>query len=419
MIEFLQILYRAKFKKNQANPIEWFDTNDNKPRAIVQISPAVQANGVLVNYGDVLMYWVAQQELEKRGFSIMCLPREKADCERLKAQGAKLFLDCGGFIYSGSHHKALRSAQAASITAHNASCCKEGGGIAISAPQTFGPFPSNPEEDLNLQVGKMLNQFDLIYGRDPISVENLRQIDPDIDSKIQIAPDLAFLYKPESLEPGIRLLSSRGIDVKKGAKPILGLTLNRQLYDRVPDYLDTMEKVIEFFKAKDAQIVLIPHEHGRGGRNEKDDQFLSNYLAKKTKVATLSKPRKFSYQGEIEYIKAVESAIAKLDLLISGRFHVALRGLSEHVPTLTFSWSHKFEMIFQSLGMSPAEYVLLPEDFIVSEAGVFVCEKLEKAWLRRDETKRHLEANVPLIKQQVAKFLDEAVAIALNHNSLI
>jgi hypothetical protein len=183
MIEFLQILYKAKFKKNQANPIEWFDTNDDKPRAIVQISPAAQPNGVLVNYGDVLMYWVAQQELEKRGFSVMCLPREKADCERLKAQGAKLFLDCGGFIYSGSHHKALRSAQAASITAHNASWCKAGGAIAISAPQTFGPFPSNPEEDLNLQVKEMLNQFDLIYGRDPISVENLRQIDPDVDSK--------------------------------------------------------------------------------------------------------------------------------------------------------------------------------------------------------------------------------------------
>ena len=57
-------------------------------------------------------------------------------------------------------------------------------------------------------------------------------------------------------------------------------------------------------------IVAVPRERfsytrkSLGRRGEKDDQFLSRYLARKTKVATLSKNRRFSNKAEIEYIKA-------------------------------------------------------------------------------------------------------------------
>ncbi len=415
MTTFWQALVHGKFKKNQVNQIEWFDIHDDKPRAIVQVSPAFQPNGVFVNYGDAIMYWATREQLEKRGLRVMCLPREKVDCSQLKAQGAKLFLDCGGFIYTSAHHKSQRSAQAASITAHNARCCRNAGGITISAPQTFGPYSSIPEDDLSLQVREMIEQMDIIYARDSVSADHLRQVYPDgFSSEIGIAPDLAFLYQPDSMEAGLRLLSRKGLDVRPGAKPIVGLTLNRQLYTRVPLYLDTMQKVIKFFKARDVQIVLIPHEHGRYGRHEKDDQFWSNYLAKQSNVATLSRRKRFSHKAEINYIHAIEAAIGAVDFLVAGRFHATLRGLSEHVPTVAFSWSHKYETLFKSIGMSAADSVLGPEDFTVSDTGEIECVKLERAWSKREETKRHLASIIPQVKQQVSQFFDNAVAKALS-----
>ena len=414
MTAFLKSFFTRNFNKREVPPIEWFDINDEKPRAIIQVSPAIQPNGVFVNYGDAIMYWAAREQLTKRGFSVMCLPREKANCEQLQAQAAKLFIDCAGFVYSSAHHKAIRSAQAASITAHNAKCCKQAGAIAISAPQTFGPFNPISEDELSLQLLEMLDRMDSIYARDPISVEYLSQLSPDISPKISIAPDLAFLYQIDSSEAGLRLLSRSGLDVRKGAKPIVGLTLNRQLYDRVPSYLETMKKVITFFKDKGTQIVLIPHENGRYGKKEKDDQFLSHYRVKQTKVATLSKRKRYSQKAEINYIKAVESAIESLDFLVSGRFHVALRGLSGNVPTVAFSWAHKYEMLFQTLGMSPDDNILIEEDLKVNDKDEIVCAKLEQAWSHREETKLHLTNTIPKVKQQVSEFIDKSVELALN-----
>lgn len=381
-----------------------------KPRAIIQVSPAVQPNGVFVNYGDANMYWAAKDQLEKRGFSVMALPREKVDCDQLKAQAAELFIDCAGFAYSILHKSSFRSTQAAEITAHNAGCCREAGATAVTAPQTFGPFAGGSNNELNLHVRNMADQMNFIYARDSLSGEHLGRVYPKVSSKVRIAPDLAFLYQPNSLQAGVRLLSRRGLAVARGARPIVGLTLNRQLYCRVPSYIDMMKTVIDFFKAKKTQIVLIPHEQGRGGQGERDDQFLSNALATQTAIPTLSKKRRLSRNAELQYINAVDGAIGAVDFLVSCRFHAAVRALSENVPSVAFSWAHKFERLFQTVQMSGHDNVVTPEDIAAGEAVDIIYAKLEKAWAMREATRHHLVNTIPVVRRQVAEFLDAAVA---------
>ncbi len=198
-------------------------------------------------------------------------------------------------------------------------------------------------------------------------------------------------------------------------QPLVGLSLNRQLYDRIPPYLDAMRRVIGFFKAKGAQVVLIPHEHGRFGRREKDDQFLCGHLAHMSGVASLSNSERLPQEAEEDYIRSIEAAIGDLDFLVAGRFHAAVRGLAAGVPTAAFSWSHKLETLFHAMGMPSEEHVISAEDLAAGDAGRQLCLKLEKAWERRGGTKGHLAKTIPGIKGQVASYLDEVLSLAELH----
>ncbi|MCA1803642.1 MAG: hypothetical protein LC662_14445, partial [Rhodothermaceae bacterium] len=48
--------------------VKWFSEKGTKPRAILQVSPGIQPNGVLVNYGDQVVYWALTEALTKRNF---------------------------------------------------------------------------------------------------------------------------------------------------------------------------------------------------------------------------------------------------------------------------------------------------------------------------------------------------------------
>ncbi len=406
-------LARWAEKRRNAPLIKWFDSCDSQPRAIVQVSPSLQPNGVFVNYGDAVMWWACREHLQKRGWSVMCLPRERVHRQRLEAQAPALFIDCAGFIYSDAHHSDMRSARNASITTRNATSCRNVGAVIVSAPQTFGPFQGRPDGELNREMRRMIGLMHLICARDEVSAEYLGPLVPEADrSKVRIAPDFAFLYKMDSHEDGHRLLLRQGLAPGPQGRPWVGLSLNRQLHDRIPLYLDLMRRVIEFFKAKGAHVVLIPHEHGRFGRREKDDQFLCGHLARRSEVISLHKRGRLSRQAEESYIRSIEAAIGSLDFLVAGRFHAALRGLAEGIPTVTFSWSHKFETLFRSIGMSVERNVIPAEDLVARDAGEAVTLKLEEAWGQRDETREHLARAIPAIKKRAADYLDEILLLA-------
>jgi polysaccharide pyruvyl transferase WcaK-like protein len=118
-----------------------------------------------------------------------------------------------------------------------------------------------------------------------------------------------------------------------------------------------------------------------------------------------------SRKAEVEYIRALEAAISNLDFLVAGRFHAALRGLAEAVPTVAFSWSHKFEMLFKTVGMSDGRNVISLKNLTASGADTLVCDRLEEAWNRREETKEHLIKTIPPVKERVTNYFEEIVSM--------
>lgn len=407
-----RVLDRMRGRRKRPG-VEPFPPNDRGPRAFVQVSPARQPNGVFVNYGDASMWWAGEQQLQRRGWSVLSVPRERLEAKFVKAQKARLFIDCGGFIYSAAHRKSMKSAHNAGITLENLRSAKRAGAVAVSAPQSFGPFDEEPDSELSRDVRDVLREMDLICVRDAISASHLQALAPDlVQEKLRLVPDWAFLYEVESRHPISEVLERKGLRLEDRSTPLVGLSLNRQVYDRVPSYLDTMGEVVGLFRRMGARVVLIPHEHGRFGQDEKDDQFLCEHLGERAGVVALTRRQRLSREEETAFIEEVEAVLGSLDFLVASRFHAAVRGLSESVPTVAISWSHKFEQLIKTVGVSFDPHVVSLEELQRAAHDAGILGKLEAAWRGRDETRALLQRSVPSLKAQVSRHFDEITAMA-------
>jgi polysaccharide pyruvyl transferase WcaK-like protein len=385
--------------------VEWYAEAAPSPRAIIQVSPGVQGNSMFVNYGDQLMFWAIEEALIKRSYSVLRVPRVALSGRQLKRQRPDIFLDLGGFIYSGLHHKGMKSIQAADATWRNARACRRAGAFVVSAPQTFGPFPGGDDDLLAQSVRRMVTEFDAIYVRDVLSLSHLRELSPGLEAKVRIAPDIAFLWEADPAA-GRDVLARAGVDT---TRPVAGIIPNRQISQRDDTYLDVMAEVIRFLRDAGAEVVVIPHERGRYGKNERDDIYLCRLLAQRTGAASLALPKSDTpppAEEEARYIREVEAAIGALDFLVSGRFHGALSGLAQGVPTVAYAWAHKYPPLFADLGLSPEECILGGHGAAATSAGMAL-ERLAAAWQRRAATRAVLGRTVPEVRARINRLVED------------
>lgn len=386
------------------------DRHDDRQLAILQVSPGIQPNGAFVNYGDELMHFVMMQLLEENGFIGQTLLRERVAPRELTRQRATLFIDMGGFIYSGAHHKGMRAAEAAAITVANADAAKRGGAMAVAAPQTFGPFRTNGGRTLDRRMKRWLATMDRVFVRDEVSLAHLEDLSPKHREKCALLPDVGLLYIADP-QPGAEWLAR----VREGEGTLVGVIPNRQIHTRDSSYVSAMATLIEHLKVLGATVILIPHETGRFGHGEEDDQFLCDSLSQMCNVLTLSKNlinKTYSHADEVNYIARVGSILANLDFLVSCRFHGCVRGIAERIPTVALSWAHKYPALYHDVGLSPDEFILGATESAGRIDLKLALEKLEKAWYRRAETATQLHHVIPDVQERVRTTLSGALAAA-------
>jgi polysaccharide pyruvyl transferase WcaK-like protein len=388
-------------------PARWPARNDGRPRAILQISHALQPNGLPVNYGDLLVLEACRGELTRRGYVVLALPREAGHEERIRAQRPALFIDCAGFVYSASHKRSMRGAEAAGITTANAAAARAVGAVTATAPQAYGPFDGQEAAGLRDRVRTMAAGMDVVYARDALSAEMIQEV---TGVAARQAPDSAFLYEPPPVEEGRRVLEGCGVKAGRSDMPVVGITPNRQLRDRWSGYMEAMERVARDLMAAGAQVVTIPHEQGRFGRREAHDQMLARWLAERTGALTLAKEGRLPRYAELEHIHGIEAALGALDLFVSGRFHSALRALAVGVPTLVFSWSHKYEALLRTVELPPAAHVLRLDEFGPTAGGAGA-QRLVEALRCRDQTRRHLLEIMPGVQARCGEFFDRVTEL--------
>ena len=187
----------------------------------------------------------------------------------------------------------------------------------VMLPQAFGPFGNEPSKK---SMRFIHEQAHLIYAREQQSYDFIRELFPE-SNKIQIAPDFTCLCKP-SESPSVQLPYKQYVLIIPNAR-----MLDKTGDEASSQYLVFLETIVSYLTQLGEKVYLLNHE---GASDEDLMKELNNRLEKSVPMLT-------GLSGTD--IKAI---IRDSKLLISARFHGVVSGLTQGVPTLCTSWSHKY-----------------------------------------------------------------------------
>ncbi|MDO6426509.1 polysaccharide pyruvyl transferase family protein [Thalassotalea sp. 1_MG-2023] len=226
-------------------------------------------------------------------------------------------LDAAGFAY-GDQWGALKIKHlGGELKRYKKNGCKY-----IFLPQALGPFTRS--EDIKV-LKNHLPKAALICAREQQSYDNIRDIIGDASNLIQY-PDFTNAVKgvvPDYWQDG---------DTKVCFIPnsnMIGDKNQNESWKK--NYLDIMKLLMEKTQELGLVPVLLNHE-GDGDRDicEKLNSFFDNKL----EVIEESDPLK------------VKGIIGASKAIVCSRFHGCVSALSQSIPNLGTSWSHKYEQLF-------------------------------------------------------------------------
>lgn len=232
-------------------------------------------------------------------------------------------LDAAGFAY-GDQWGALKVTHlGGELNRYKKHGCKY-----IFLPQALGPFTR--EKDIKTLKASLPNAS-LICAREEDSYNNIRGIIGDASNLIQM-PDFTNAVKgivPDYWQGGDKKVcfvpNSNMIGVK-----------NRNL-DWKKNYISIMQMLIERVKQQGFIPVLLNHE-GEGDRDICDQ--LNALFDNSIEVIEESHPLK------------VKGIIGASKAIVCSRFHGCVSALSQGVPNLGTSWSHKYEQLYREYEVS-------------------------------------------------------------------
>lgn len=222
-------------------------------------------------------------------------------------------LDAGGFQFS-DQWKATEN-DVNKKARYYASFSKKDRKI-IFLPQAFGPFK---EESSQRMMKNVYGFADVIYAREKVSFDYLKELFPD-DKKIKQCPDFTCLSKCDKRKTVV--LPDDYVLVVPNSRMI---THTEQSVSS--DYLSFLKEIIVFITELGERVVLLNHEGA-------DDEELLDEINREL-------PQQLLLLSNLDALE-VKHIIAGSKLLVSSRFHGVVSGLTQGVPTLCTSWSHKY-----------------------------------------------------------------------------
>lgn len=229
-------------------------------------------------------------------------------------------LDASGFSYGSPWRPdmTLHSARQAEITFNK-------GGKYIVLPQAFGKFHSSSYQ---AAIKKLVQFSEIVFVRDNVSLENLREVRGLDTDKLVLTPDFTPYLK-------IR---------KNLNKPrILSIIPNAKMIDPRFNESDTSENYTGFLSSivkagiqGGYHVQLIDH----GGKHDQ---------------AIIQKIKAMSGEQGASVIKGMDAyevkrTIVNSDLVFSSRYHACISALSSNIPCFATSWSHKYELLYEYYG---------------------------------------------------------------------
>jgi len=230
-----------------------------------------------------------------------------------------VILDASGFAYGDQWgYQKAEQRLAKRITAW-----KNQGKKVILMPQAFGPFK---DARLKSAVAKILENSDLIFARDKVSLQSLNEILP---GKAVLSPDFTNAISPPApSRVDLSQYYSRPCFIPNSKMVSMGESDKNS-------YIKLFADAINILKEKGLSPYLLIHE---GEGDIKLAQEIST-LTQDTEILMLDSPI------DIKYI------IGKSEMLVSSRFHGLVSGLSQGVPCIATGWSHKYKELMADYEM--------------------------------------------------------------------
>ncbi|MBV2128498.1 polysaccharide pyruvyl transferase family protein [Arsukibacterium indicum] len=236
-----------------------------------------------------------------------------------------IVLEASGFAYGDQW-----PLQFLQNTAKEVKRFKAAGKPFIFMPQAFGPFSS---ENSKNAMRDIIEHASLIFVRDPVSLSHLQSCVSQLPASVVLTPDFTVGLMPVSNH-----------EVPTIDKPYVALIPNSKVvskYNHADAEAMRSGYIAAFAAAADKltllgyQVVLVNHE----GR---EDAELCAEIAKLSPCGLV----------QIEDPLAVKAFIGGADLVISSRFHGAVNALSQGVPCIATSWSHKYHAMMSDFAMA-------------------------------------------------------------------
>ena len=194
----------------------------------------------------------------------------------------------------------------------------------VFLPQAFGPFREQAVRDLARTI---LPLASLVYAREETSHRFLAEIMPDANN-IRICPDFTCLCRPKS---GV-------VRFQTGSYAVI--VPNARMMDKTDPsvasaYPIFLEAVCSAISEKGIPVVLLNHE------GSADEAILWALNARFGNC--------FPVLSGLSGVDC-KDIIGRSKIVISSRYHGVVSGLTQGVPTLSTSWSHKYEQLLAEHG---------------------------------------------------------------------
>ena len=212
------------------------------------------------------------------------------------------------------------------------------------------PGPFGNKEILNF-AKLVYDNFDLVTNRESISSGLLKKLGFNLSKTKDLACP-AFLFEPKKNIDISKKYKELGIDLndKNIGFIVCGWNLLKGPFDRWPiedseliNYVELIENIIS---SKDANVILMSHSNGfdlppyfklKHGRDFPFAKQLFSIIKKRNKINL----NRLKLQEEVLDVWDIKAFIGKLDMLISGRVHGAVAGLSQFIPTVIIDYGHE------------------------------------------------------------------------------
>ncbi|WP_346434753.1 polysaccharide pyruvyl transferase family protein [uncultured Methanoculleus sp.] len=265
-----------------------------------------------------------------------------------------------------------------------------------------GPFNSAWRRILAKNV---LNRIDLITNRDPISTEILNELGVK-NTPIYDTACPAFLFERRDDNEMAIILRSEGLLPK--TKPLIGLiicgwNMAKPPFSKLPREEYELRPFVELIKHildnSDAHILLMSHQNKTdddGNLVKGNDHAIISQIFSILEEDGVDVNRVLMLQGLYD-ASTSKSIIGVCDVLISGRIHGAVAGLSQCIPTVIIDYGHEPK----AHKLKGFARVTEMEEYICNPASSQdMIDKYERCWNNRKEIQSHLREHIPHVQSK-------------------